>query len=37
MYANSKDVAQRAVSDKILKDRENEVALNSKYDGYKKT
>ena len=37
MYANSKDVAQRTVSDKILKDRENEVVLNSKYDGYKKT
>ena len=31
-YDNSKDLAQRTVSDKILKDKAYEIALNPKYD-----
>ena len=33
-YVDSKDLAKRTVSDKILKDRSHEIAKNSKYDGY---
>ena len=35
-YSDSKDLAKRTVSDKILKDRAYEVAINRKYDGYQK-
>ena len=31
-YANSKDLAKGTVSDRILKDRGYEIALNSKHD-----
>ena len=36
VFANSKDLSNRAVSEKILKDRAYEIALNPKYDGYQK-
>ena len=36
VYANSKDLAMRTVSDKILKDRAKQIAINIKYDGYQK-
>ena len=35
-YANSKDVAKRTVSDKVLKDRAYEIAINPKYVGYQR-
>ena len=34
--ANSKDLAKSTGSDKILKDRAYEIALNHKYDGYQR-
>ena len=34
-YANSKYLAKKTVSVKILKDRANEIALNPKHDWYK--
>ena len=33
-YADSKGLAKRTLSDKVLKDRAYEIALNPKYDGY---
>ena len=33
-YSDSKYLAKRTISDKILKDRAYEIARNSKYDGY---
>ena len=36
-YSDSKDLAQRTISDKILKDRAYEIARNCKYDGYQRT
>ena len=33
-YFDSKDLAKRIVSDKILKERAFEIARNSNYDGY---
>ena len=35
-YSDSKHLAKRTVSDKILKDRAYEIAINPKYDGYQK-
>ena len=35
-YSDSKDLAKRTVSDKILKDSPYEVAINLKYDGYQR-
>ena len=32
-YSDSKDLAKRTVSDKILKDRPYEIARNPKYNG----
>ena len=32
-YANSKDLAKRTGSDRFLRDRAYEIALNPKYDG----
>ena len=36
MYSDSKDLAKRTVSDKILKNRAFEIAINPKYDGYQR-
>ena len=33
MYADSKDLAEKTVSDKVLKSRPDEIVLNNKYDG----
>ena len=33
-YSDSKDLAERSVSDKILKDRAYKIVINPKYDGY---
>ena len=33
-YSDSKDLAKRTVSEKILKERAYETARNCKYDGY---
>ena len=33
MYANSKELVQRTLPNKVLKDRAYETALNPKYDG----
>ena len=33
-YSDSKDLAKRTISDKILKYRAHEIARNRKYDGY---
>ena len=33
-YSDSKDLAKRTISDKILKDRAYEIARNRGYDGY---
>ena len=33
MYFISKDLAKRTVSDKVLKDRTHEIAINPKYNG----
>ena len=35
-YSDSKILAKRTVSDKILKDRVYEIAKNAKYDGYQR-
>ena len=35
-YIISKDLAKRTISEKILKDRAYKIAINPKYDGYKK-
>ena len=35
-YVNSKDLAKKIVSDKILKDKAYGIPLNSKYDGYQR-
>ena len=35
-YSDSKDLAKRTISDKILKNRAYEVARNRKYDGYQR-
>ena len=35
-HSNCSDLTKRTISDKILKDRAYEIAINSKYDGYKK-
>ena len=35
-YADSKDIAKRTVSDKVLKDRAYEIALNPIYNGYQR-
>ena len=35
-YSDSKDLAKRSISDKILKDRDYEIAINPKYDGYQR-
>ena len=32
-YSNSKDLAKRAVSDRILRERAYEIPPNAKYDG----
>ena len=33
-FSGSKDVAKRTISEKILKDRDDEIARNPKYDWY---
>ena len=33
MYADSKDLVENTVSDKVFKDRAYEIALHPKYDG----
>ena len=33
-HSDSEDLAKRTISDKILKDRANEITRNYKYDGY---
>ena len=35
-YSDSKDLAKRAISDKILKDRAFEIARNCNCDGYQR-
>ena len=35
-YSDSKDLAKRTISDKILKDRAYEIARNCNYDGYQR-
>ena len=35
-YSDSKDLAKRTISDKILKDRAYEIARNRNYDGYQR-
>ena len=35
-YSESKDLAKRTISDKILKDRAYEIAKNHGYDGYQR-
>ena len=35
-YSDSKDLAQRTISDKILRDRAYKIAKNRGYDGYKR-
>ena len=35
-YSNGKDLAQKTISDTILKDRSYEIAINPKYDGYQR-
>ena len=35
-YYDSKDLAKRTISEKILKDRAYEIAINGKYDGYQR-
>ena len=36
-YPNSKDLAKRTISEKILKDRAYEIVRNCEYDGYQRT
>ena len=33
-YSDSKDLAKRTISDKILKNRAYDIAMNCKYNGY---
>ena len=33
-YGDFKDLSRRAISDKILRDKEFNIAKNPKYDGY---
>ena len=35
-YSESKDLAKKTISDKVLKDRAHEIAKNWKYDGYQR-
>ena len=35
-YSDSQDLAQRTISDKILKDRADEIATNCKYNWYQR-
>ena len=35
-YADSEDLAMRSISDKILRDRAYEIAINHEYGGYQK-
>ena len=35
-YSDSKDLANRTISDKMLKDRAYEIARNRNYDGYQR-
>ena len=35
-YSDSKDLARRTFSDKILKDRAHKIARNRQYDGYQR-
>ena len=35
-YSESKSLAKRTISDKILKDRAYEIATNCNYDGYQR-
>ena len=35
-YSDSKDLAKRTISDKILKDRADEITRNRNYDGYQR-
>ena len=35
-YSDSKDLAKRTISGKVLKDRADKTARNHKYDGYQK-
>ena len=35
-YSDSKDIANRTISDKILKDRTYEISRYRKYDGYQR-
>ena len=35
-YSNSKDLAKRTISEKILKSTANEIARNDKYNGYQR-
>ena len=35
-YSDSKDLAKRAILDKILRDRADEIARNHGYDGYQR-
>ena len=35
-YSDSKDLAKRTISDKILKDKAYEITRNRKYDGYQR-
>ena len=36
VYSDSKDLAKRTISDKILKERAYEIARNRNYDGYQR-
>ena len=35
-YSVNKDLAKKTVSDKVLKKRADEIAINPKYDGYQR-
>ena len=35
-YSDSKDLAKRTISDKVLKERAYEIAKNPKHDGYRR-
>ena len=35
-YFNSKDLAKRTISDKILKEKTYEIVISPKYDGYQR-
>ena len=35
-YSDGKDIQKRTISEKILKNRAYEIAINRKYDGYKR-